>query len=118
FLPTLRGFGEIPDLHVAMSKNDQLRARVIAFVSQATPNDLFSHPARTQQSIEEILFQWADVTAVPSDSRGPHIDGRKLAFLEKFFGNKFVQTGAGGRTDPLPQAAALINESWRRLYHA
>lgn len=116
FLPTLRGFGRLPDLHVAMSMNETLRD-LVKKEAQKDIASYFSDPRKTQDDIERILFTWAQVSDIPSDSRGPNIDAKKLGFLEKLLAEDFRQTGAGGTPNPLPAAASSLLESWRRAYH-
>lgn len=115
FLPALRGFGRLPDLHIAMSMDKKLM-NLVEKEAQKSLASYFTDPQKTRNDIELLLFTWAKVSDLPQDSRGPNIDARKLEFLEKFVGKKFRQTGAGGTPDPLPQAAAMLLDSWRTLY--
>jgi Ca2+-binding RTX toxin-like protein len=43
-----------------------------------------------ESTIQTILYQWAGVSGTVPD-RGPFVDARKLAFLEKFLGQTFLQ---------------------------
>jgi hypothetical protein len=115
FLPTLRGFGHLPGLHIAMSMDKNL----FYLVTNETIAGLniFSNPQYTQSYFEALLFTWAKVGDIPADSRGPNIDARKLAFMETFMGEKFQHTIPGGPHNPSPQAAALIMKAWEKAYY-
>ncbi|MBU2588384.1 MAG: hypothetical protein KJ872_09750 [Alphaproteobacteria bacterium] len=85
-LPKLRGFGNVADLHVAMSENASLLAQVAAFDALAT-SDL----AALKHAAEEILYAWAGVDGVSADPIGTEgFDARKLAFLEAFGGQEIA----------------------------
>lgn len=114
FLPTLRGFGDLPDVHIAGSINKEL-IKKIQRLAMEWRLESFGTPATTQSRVEDILFEWAQVSDMSADSRGPHIDARKLVFLEKLLGRKFLQQGAS--PDPDLKAAVFLNVSWYRTYH-
>lgn len=114
FMPALRGFGEIPSLYAAMSMDEDLLDLVDGF-AQSWDYERFEDAGSLNTDIEEILFTWAGVEDVGYSSRGPHIDARRLEFMEKFFGQKFVQLGE--YTDPFFNAAAKLNESWEKLFY-
>lgn len=113
FLPTLRGFGNVPYLYQAMSESAALMDAMVA-LAQRDKEGLWFDCDATSAMVENILYMWAGVDKVAPDSRGPNIDARKLEFLETFLGNKFVQKNRW--RDPMPQAAALIVESWDQAY--
>jgi RHS repeat-associated protein len=79
FLPTVRGYGQLPDLYIAMSLDNQLLNLMRDFV-QLDITDL----DQAYSKIEKILLRWADVDEIESDSRGEFFDARKLGFMEKF----------------------------------
>ncbi|MBH8574955.1 hypothetical protein I8752_18425, partial [Nostocaceae cyanobacterium CENA369] len=81
FLPTVRGYGKLPDLYIAMSLDSQLLGLMRDFV-QLKLQDL----SQAVPKIEEILFRWAKVDNVAPNSRGEFFDARKLGFLEAFLG--------------------------------
>ncbi|MEW6141418.1 MAG: calcium-binding protein, partial [Thermodesulfobacteriota bacterium] len=62
---------------------------------------------------EQILFKRTGSENIDPTSRGPNIDARKLDVLEKMFGESFL--GTSGR-NPTYEAAALLNESYRRVF--
>ena len=114
-LPTLRGFGELPSLHIAMSMNEDLLELVQDFVANWDINR-FEDGAVLDSDVADILWTWAGVEDVLANSRGYYVDGRNLEFLEKFFASSFVQMGVS--QDPAPQSASLINETWQRVFYA
>ena len=88
FLPTLRGFGNLPDLHIAMSQDETLLNMVQDFSVQDSTS-LLSEAYDLESKMTEILYQWAGVTNNATDSRGPNIDARTLEFFEKFTGEEW-----------------------------
>jgi Ca2+-binding RTX toxin-like protein len=52
-------------------------------------------PAELKSQFEQLLLRWAGVDGVDPTSRGPEIDARHLAFLEKFYGTAFVNNWDG-----------------------
>ncbi|MEW6740894.1 MAG: calcium-binding protein [Nitrospirota bacterium] len=62
--------------------------------------------------MDQILFKWTGSDGIDPNSRGGSIDARKLAVLEKFFGQPFVsQYGV----NPIPESAILLKEAYRGL---
>lgn len=114
FLPSLRGYGILPALFIAVSIDKDLMSMMTRFVDLWTIES-FTQPETLQTDIENILFQWAGVSTLTPDSRGPNIDARRLVFLEKFMNNPFLQQGK--HPNPKPVAASLIEVSWYRAYH-
>jgi Ca2+-binding RTX toxin-like protein len=113
FLPTLRGFGEIADLHIAMSQDEDLLDLVEAFASGFTLAD-FADNETLDGDIEEILYVWAGVNGVDPESRGPYIDAQKLEFLEKFFAQEYKQYGIFA--NPEAMSASVLKNSWHVLF--
>jgi hypothetical protein len=85
-LPTLQGYGNLPDLTIAMAQDSQLLNLVRTFTQQMQQGNYTS----IESTIQTILYQWAGVSGIVPD-RGPYVDSRKLAFLEKFLGQTFLQ---------------------------
>lgn len=109
FLPTLRGFGELADLHIAMSLDNQaggLLELVEDFAGDFT-FAAFANQATLRGEIEDILFRWADVTAAGQNfTEGPYSGqaayAEEVQFLEKLFGvmsesTRYNPDGTGGR---------------------
>ena len=109
FLPTLRGFGELADLHIAMSEDEDLLELVHDFVGDWNYSR-FEDSASLDADVSAIMFTWAGVDGVSSTSRGPSIDARRLEFMEQYFGQEF--THGGFSTDPGEAAAAMLNGAW------
>lgn len=119
YLPNLRGYGVLSDLNVAASKdNDGAESLLGRLQTLSVPfNELFDPEKDLEQEVHEILFRWAQVQGIDPKSRGPHIDARKLAFLEMSTGSPFVQTGANNVTDPLFFGAKSLRESYHIAYN-
>jgi Ca2+-binding RTX toxin-like protein len=114
FLPTLRGFGQLPDLHVVMSADGALLALVENFATSWDYSRFEDHAAMDDE-VTEILFAWAGVGDETPGSRGPFIDASRLAFLEKFFGETFIQQGY--TSSPGANAARALNEAYEQIFH-
>lgn len=81
FLPQLRGYGSLPDLHIAMSQKPAL----LTLVKQLTTMDIMGNPAAVMPLVQKIMHYWADVQALdPANIHGEG-DMRDIAFLEKLF---------------------------------
>lgn len=109
FLPDMRGFGTLPDLHIAMSNDEDLLTMVQDFAAGFS-YDTFDDPATMNDDIVAIMYQWAGVQDVDPDSRGEAIDARKLEFLEHLFGEGFVGWYYGA--NPYYKADTFLAESF------
>lgn len=96
FLPSLRGFGNLPDLHIAMSQDATLLS-MVKEVATADVETMLSSAFDIKGKVEDILFRWAGVDGVDPASRGGYIDARKMEFIEEILGREWV---AGGQTNP------------------
>ena len=70
FLPTLRGYGNLSDLHVATSSNESLLTELETFVTARTFEELFSQSGGVKSDARSILMNWAGVTddgSIPTD---------------------------------------------------
>lgn len=88
FLPTLKGFGTLKDLHVAMSLDPELLTLVQNFAT-GWSSARFSEYDSVLDDVRAILYKWAGVEDVPvEDPRipGTNLDGRDIAFVEKLTG--------------------------------
>lgn len=95
-LPTLRGYGTVADLHIAMSLDDDGTGNLLDLVtglSETSFADLFDETTDTLDAVRDIMFRWAGVDGVSPTSRGPYVDARELQFLEKLTGEDFLQRG-------------------------
>ena len=95
-LPNLRGYGIIPDLHIAMSLDNEGPGNLLAQVAQFAEipfESILLENGRISASLRDILFRWAGVHEVTPDSRGPFVDARELAFIERLSDKAFLQRG-------------------------
>ncbi|TXG84730.1 MAG: calcium-binding protein [Sphingomonadales bacterium] len=120
FMPTLRGYGDLPDLHIAMSLDEDLLDMVQAFVTGASLADMAEIAVKPfEGAIQDIMFKWAGVENVDPGSRGGVVDARLLGFLEAFTANDFSQVGIGGTPDPTgPVAMEHLRGAWANAYQA
>jgi Ca2+-binding RTX toxin-like protein len=106
-MPEVIGSGMLGSLRQAMMRDasGQLIAAVNAYLSVSTD--------QRDTLLQDVLYHWAGVHGQDPTLRGPYLeDGRKLAVLEAFFGEQYVQLG-GGQTgptinDPGPDASAEL----------
>lgn len=111
FLPTLRGYGEMPDLHIAMSLDtgtNGLLDRVQQFATQNAA-DLFA--SDIIGDVTDILYRWAGVDGVDPTSRGTHMDAQSLEFMEALTGEPFLQD-EGTTSNPQVAAGNLLTETF------
>lgn len=118
-LPDIRGYGTIPDLHSAMSMDHSgshsLQA-MVTDISNDTLEQLFNPERNLDADFEAILFRYAKADQINPDSRGPHIDARRLTVLERMLDEKFVQVGASNNIHPLYWAASGLRKAYNLLY--
>ncbi|WBA82171.1 calcium-binding protein [Endozoicomonas sp. GU-1] len=115
-LPNAVGFGELPDLQVAMAADKTLQALVNQYVNTEDAGE-------RQKLLEPIIYQWAGVSDVDPYSRDPtkvygHVmDARQLETLEKLTGTPYVGTWCWGEKDPNPhgRAAPVLIEQFNRF---
>lgn len=117
FTPNLKGYGNIHSLYIALSSDnddqntDSLMSLILDF-SELELEDVFTNDSSALDKITDIMYRWAGVDGVATDSRGPNIDARKLEFLEAFTGQPFFQTGSAGQPDPGYWAAQNLEEAF------
>ncbi|EEP0993008.1 calcium-binding protein, partial [Salmonella enterica] len=99
-MPYVRGFGNITDLHVAMTGNLLLESLVREFISDPVK-------AKSSGLLERIIYSWAGVDGISADARGEYIDARKLAVLESASGKPY-KNNTNGTTNPLSGAAEVL----------
>ncbi|MEZ0224988.1 MAG: hypothetical protein ACAH83_10570 [Alphaproteobacteria bacterium] len=118
-LPALRGYGVLPDLHKAMSKDNHGAGNLLEQVqslSTLTLNDILDDPKSYEGRINGIIYRWAQADKIKPDSRGPNFDARQLAALEKLMGEKFRQEGAGGLENPLFFGALKLHQGYNSFF--
>lgn len=111
FLPEIRGYGSVPDLRIAISENDLLKEKVQKLCA-SSPQSLI---LKTNGNLlEEILFLWVGVINVPKDSRGPYIDGRKIAFFEKYLSTPFYSS-LSSNNNPHKREVLALEQMWKEF---
>ncbi|MGL4277737.1 MAG: calcium-binding protein, partial [Morganella morganii] len=108
-LPWMRGFGEVPDLYIAMSKDAQLKGMVDKYVAATSYEE-------RKNLLLPLIYQWCGVTNIDPNSRDPkkvygHVmDARQLVALERITGQAYMGTWCWGERDPNPhgQAAPIL----------
>jgi Ca2+-binding RTX toxin-like protein len=91
FLPKLRGFGEVADLHIAMSQNGDLLGMIDEFVD-AFSFESFADEVSLDDALSDILYEWAGVQDDTPYMIHGVLDSRQRAFLEAFFGREYATT--------------------------
>ncbi len=111
-LPAQRGYGEMADLHIAMSQNEDL-LDMVATLATKSAAELFASNFDVRAALTDIMYEWAGVTDMDPNSRGTALDARMVAFLEKLngdvFGNSPTSTVGG-------IAAAPMREAWNAAF--
>jgi Ca2+-binding RTX toxin-like protein len=99
FLPTLKGFGNLKDLHVAMSQDAALLTLVQNFTAEWSTKK-FENPTALNNEVRSILYKWAGVDTVVDGSRGTFIDAKILSFMEALTGEPYGSNSTLGFTQP------------------
>ena len=104
-LPNVKGFGNVPSLHVAMNKDSKLKEMVETYLSADSEH--------RDALLPEIIYKWTGSENIVSNSRGRHIDARTLAALERLTGDTFLQNGR----DPNPNtnAARILQDEFDKF---
>ncbi len=109
FMPLMRGYGQIPSLHIAMSSDKVLKAMVMDFMFLKTI-DL----NQIQEKITNILYTWAGVQETKNNKQtiriSANIEAPKLAFIEKLTGQAFKQLGAANFVGQ--HASTAMQKAW------
>ena len=103
-LPDLAGFGNMHHLSQAMVRDEGLATLVQGFVSGG-----FSG---LSEKFDAIMYRWAGADGVAPTSRGSFIDARRLAVVEKFYGQGFV--GVSG-ANPNEVAGPMLDSAYKAL---
>jgi hypothetical protein len=119
-LPTVRGYGNIANLHIAMSIDNNYwgEGNLISLVNKfsgLSPAQVFTDDSDAMDAVKKIMFRWAGVEKVDPDSRGANIDARELKYLEAYAGRRFVQPGADSQSDPDYSAGIKLQEKFYNL---
>ncbi|MFN3826112.1 MAG: calcium-binding protein [Micavibrio sp.] len=118
YMPTMRGYGDLPDLHIAMSLDcagtDNLLTQVFS-VFVKTPENLFSETTALAEDVRNILFRWAGVDGLDGTERGSNVDSRELSFLEKMTAQDFLQRDA--YSNPLTHAGRDLSQAFSIVFN-
>ena len=117
FLPTLRGYGDLPDLYISMSMDNGTGGllEMVEEVGTVDLETLFSDTFDLDGKITDILFTWAGVTDVDPDSRGDGVDAREVAFLEALTGRPIEYDGS---SIIYGQDSYTVNNAFNNAYNA
>ena len=88
FLPEVRGYGDLPDLSIAMSLDSTLKSEVADVASQNAA-DVLDPSYAVEDKIEAIMFEWAGVTGESTTDLGDGFTDQKLAFMQAYMGQSF-----------------------------
>ncbi len=116
FMPTVRGYGDLPDLHIAMSKDNGAGGllEMVQTIALASAAQLLNPTFDLEDKIRSILFHWAGVEDIAPNSRGSYIDARELAFLEVLTAEPYIQRGA--YSNPGSEAAESLKTAFREAF--
>lgn len=116
FLPTLRGMGDLKDLHIAASLDNAGAGNLLDQIATLATDMDFATAlgdwSPTTAALEAILFRWAGIEAVSPTGRGAYVDGQHLAFNEAIRGEAFTQYGS---PNPLPEAGVYSEAVYQYL---
>jgi len=118
FLPTARGYGQIADLHIAMSLDEDLLDDVADFALERSFEELFTENADVRGEIESIMFGWAglDPTDLPDfnfSHHGVFEAYKEYNFLRKFMGIDSDHVGTWFDLSPnLPWLSEGVPAMW------
>ena len=108
-LPKMRGYGKIPSLDIAMSKNPKLKIMVKELTELKVTK--FSE---VYQKMVDLMYEWAEVSDVEDGSRavadGINIEARKVAFIEQLTGQEFRQMGVAKFVGQ--HASTAVQKAW------
>lgn len=108
-LPELRGYGDLPNLSVAMSQDSTLLNDVANLAGQSFSQLLDPTNINLESAIKGILYEWAGVENVDPGSRGGFFDAQKLGFLEQFMGQPLWDVAG---SEPWAGVVPHLVESW------
>lgn len=115
FTANQRGYGELPDLYIAASMDNDLEdpgslLSLLKAFSEKPLDELFADDGSIMDDVRAILFRWAGVDGTDPASRGAYVDARELAFLEAILGQGYQQGGSSANPGPAP--SDILNEAF------
>jgi Ca2+-binding RTX toxin-like protein len=110
-LPTIRGYGNAPDLHIAMS----LDASLLTMVQNFAGAEAVQPEVDFFKNTEEMIYKWTGVEGVDPDLfgnvMGVPIDARKVKALEVFLATEYTGQLFTATLD-------LLNNAWDNLVNS
>ncbi|WP_456401420.1 calcium-binding protein, partial [Persephonella sp.] len=82
FLPWLRGYGEVKDLPLAMSENEELKELVKSIVIEGNIKNIY-------ERMDELLIKWVGLENISPDQMRGAVEERIISSVEKFLGIKY-----------------------------
>ena len=106
-LPNLRGYGNLPDLRIAMAKDATLLNLVQSFADNVNSGDV----SAARQLMRPIMYRWAGVDGVDPTDNYPNanINLQELRFLEALVGRSW------NNVNPNSSAGATLANTYERL---
>ena len=106
-MPMLRGFGDMPDLWVSMSQNDQLKVDAHALIDQAKAGNF----GNFADNFDDLLADWAGVADVVWMQDAPELSAA-FAFDETEYAEWLVRENDGiAGANPLPTIRGYVFRS-------
>jgi Ca2+-binding RTX toxin-like protein len=112
FMPKSRGYGQLPPLHIAMSK-DPILLGMVKDLDSLSLNSFDTVFAK----VENIMLQWSGSQQTDPLARqtgqGNFFDARKADFLDKFTGQPFLQHNTAKVVDI--ESSGQLNSAWNEI---
>jgi Ca2+-binding RTX toxin-like protein len=111
-LPNLKGYGNLPDLQIAMAKDEQLLSLVKSFSDKTSQGSITD----ARGLIRSIMLRWAGTDGISSTSRGLYVNAQEIGFLEKFVGQNWKVGGIDtGSPNPGLAAGTTLSKTFTQL---
>ena len=106
-LPNLRGYGNLPDLRIAIAQDSDLLDLVESFAENVEQGDI----STARQLMRPIMYRWAGVDDVDPTNIYPNanINTQELRFLEAFVGRSW------SNTNPNETGGVTLTNTYKRL---
>lgn len=127
FLPTLRGYGQLSDLHVAASEDNGaggLLENLETFTTSRTPLEFLNEFDMVRQEVSDLLLEWAgvDLTTSVYEDFGVFGELDGFAFMQKLGGVEAQYMGTwfdgSGYLPFAAEAIPSITQSWDDILDA
>jgi hypothetical protein len=118
FLPTLKGFGNLPDLHIAMSQDQVLfeQLKDITYSLSTNTDDRLKNSDLLKSDFEKLLFRWAKCDQIKTDFRGPYVNAQQLIYIEKMTGSPYGETAQYPHSDPPNKVSGLTIDQTFKMF--